>query len=103
MKTFAQLNIKVEQDRIFQVPQITIDEVLNQEIEIIDFEKNITTKFGEGRCIIKLRVKGSEYKLFTDSNRLKNVLEKVNKEDFPFLTTIIIIKLGSGKKTYEFT
>jgi len=105
MKKFSDLGITIQKDQhIFKVPMISIEDILNIEIEILDFEKGVKTQHGADRYILKVRNKGIEGKFFTNSSRIKEAIDKVDKKDLPFLTTIIQEKFGSGsKKTFYLT
>jgi len=105
MKRFSDLEIPHnDKQTIFNVPVVSIQEVVNCEIEVIAFEANVKTKHGDGRYIIKFRQEGVERKFFTNSSYIKEDIEKVDKEDFPFLTTIKIKSFGSGSgKSFQFT
>lgn len=105
MKKFSDLGINVLDDKnIFNVPAISIQDVVNCEIEIIDFETNVKTRHGDGRYILKIKYEGKECKFFTNSSHIKNALDQVEKKDLPFTTTIRQQRFGSGTaKTYYFT
>ena|ERR1035437_2230106 len=102
MKKFADFGIKPQENtRIFQVPKISIEDVLNMEIEVMDYEPSIKTKFGDGRYILKIRHDGTEQKFFTNASPIKDALDKIDKQDFPFLATVRVQKFGSGSgKTF---
>ena len=103
MKRFSELGIKLDDDRkVFNCTQVSISDVINCELEIIDFIPGMTTKHGEGRSLVHFRLDGNEGKFFSNAGSIKNVLEAVPKEDFPFLTTIRCTKCGNGK-IYQFT
>lgn len=104
-RRFAELGIKVDDGRkIFDCPQVSITDILNTEIEVIDYTPGVTTKHGEGRYVVLFAntATGEEGKFFTNAAPLKAALDKVQKEDFPFLTVIKAAKCGDGK-TYRFT
>lgn len=104
-RRFAELGIKVDDGRkMFDCPQVSITDILNTEIEITDYAPGVTTKHGEGRYVVRFAdtATGEEGKFFTNAAPLKNALDKVQKEDFPFLTVIRAAKCGDGK-TYRFT
>ncbi len=103
MKKFTDLGVKMPEQNIFQVPVISVEDVLNMEIEVLDFEKNVKTRHGEGRYIVKIKVEEQEHKFFTNSTHLKQVLDQINKEDLPFLTTIKQQRYNGAKKSYQFT
>ncbi|HEY5508429.1 MAG TPA: hypothetical protein VIK29_07155 [Paludibacter sp.] len=105
MKKFSDLGIKPEeQQNIFPVQQISITDVTNCEIEILDFAPDVKTQFGEGRYVVRIRYENIERKFFTNAKPIKDALDKVNKADFPFTTTIKPQKFGNGNgKTFYFT
>ena len=104
MKNFSDLGVKPLDDKnIFNVPVVSIEDVANVEIEVLDFEANVKTRHGEGRYILKIKFEGIERKFFTNATPIKQALEQINKNDFPFKTTIKVQKYGSNKKTFLFT
>lgn len=104
MKKFSDLGVTASEDKnIFNVPVISIEDVANIEIEVLDFEANVKTGYGEGRYILKVKYEGRECKFFTNADPIKKALEQINKSDFPFITTIKPLKFGGNKKTYQFT
>lgn len=103
MKRFDELGIRQEEDRkMFDCQQVSISEVINCEIEVLDFIPNITTSYGDSRSLVHYRHDGKEGKFFTNSTAIKNALNQIPKAEFPFITTIRCIKCGNGK-IYQFT
>lgn len=105
MKRFADFGINTLDDKnIFPVPLISIQDVINCEIEILDFESDIKTRHGEGRYVVKIRHENTEKKFFTNAAPIKEALEKIPKTNYPFLTTIRQQRFGTGSgKTFYFT
>ena len=105
MNKFADFGINtLENKNIFPVPVISIEEITNCEIEVMDFEAGVNTKHGSDRYVVKVRHEGVERKFFTNATPIKEALTKVSKENFPFLTTIKQQRFGSGSgKTFYFT
>ncbi|MDR2003313.1 MAG: hypothetical protein LBQ74_09810 [Prevotella sp.] len=105
MKKFSDFGIKLSNDsKIFEVPKISITDILNCEIVVIAYQKGITTKHGEDRYIVKIRHNNNDYKFFTNSGNLKQVLDKVPEDGFPFTATIKQQSFGAGSgKTFYFT
>ncbi len=104
-KRFADLGIQLDNDRkIFSCEQVPITDILNTEIEVIDFLPDVKTKHGEGRYLVHFKHTdtGIEGKFFTNAAPLKCALDKVQKEDFPFVTVIKAQKCGNGKM-FQFT
>lgn len=47
-KRFSELGIKQQDDRkIFNCPQVSVTDILNSEIEVIDYLPDVKTKHGE--------------------------------------------------------
>lgn len=104
MKKFADLGIKpLEKGRVFHVPVISITDVLNTEIEVLDFEPGVSTQHGDDRYIVKVRVDGEEQKFFTTAAPIKEALDRVGKENFPFSTIVKKKKLSNNSSTFYFT
>lgn len=105
MKKFADFGLNVLGDKhIFQVPVISIDEIANMEIEVLDYEKGIKTAHGDNRYIVKIKSVGIEFKFFTNAAPIKKALDLIPKEEFPFTTIIKQQRFGSGSgKTFYFT
>ncbi|HBG39929.1 MAG TPA: hypothetical protein DDW85_00780 [Porphyromonadaceae bacterium] len=105
MKKFSDFGINtLENKHVFAVPVVSIEELTNCEIEVLDYESGVKTRHGEGRYIVKVKYEGVERKFFTNAAPIKETLDKVDKKDFPFLTTIKQQRFGSGSgKTFYFT
>ncbi|HMM02012.1 MULTISPECIES: hypothetical protein [unclassified Dysgonomonas] len=105
MKKFSELGVKPIDDKaIFMVPRVSITDILNCNIEVLDYIGGIKTINGDNRYIVKVRCDGKECKFFTDSKRIKSILDQIPKEEFPFTTTIKQQRFDSGSaKTFVFT
>jgi hypothetical protein len=105
MRRFSELGVSVEAgSNIFPVQQVSITDILNSEIEVLDYEAGVRTQHGENRYVVKIKADGKECKFFTNSTPIKEALEKISHEDFPFITVIRAKKLGMGNsKMYYFT
>lgn len=105
MNKFSDFGINTLDDKhIFPVPVISITDVINCEIEVLDFEKGIKTKHGEDRYVVKIKIDNAERKFFTNAAPIKDALDRIDKQQLPFLTTIKQQKFGSGSgKTFYFT
>jgi len=104
MKKFSELGIKADEDKnIFPVEIISITDVVNCEIEVVDFAPDVKTQYGDGRYVVKIKYENTERKFFTNATKIKDILDKVDKKDFPFQTTIKTQKFGNNKKTFYFT
>lgn len=97
MNKFCDLGITTGGDRtIFEVPKISITDIINCPIEVLDYEANVKTSRGDGRYIVKIMHDGNEYKFFTTACQIKEALDKIPKDKFPFSTIIKQQRFGSG-------
>jgi len=105
MKKFSDLGVKPLEDKnIFNVPVVSIQDVINVEIQVLDFEANVKTAHGDGRYILKVKYEDRECKFFTNATPIKQALDQINRSDFPFRTVIKQQRFGTGSgKTFYFT
>lgn len=103
MKKFSELHIVCSDRKIFACPKVSITDLTNKEIEILDYVPNVKTSRGDLSYLIHYKDERGEGKFFTHSASIWEALDKINKEDFPFTTTIKSINCGSGKVFYELT
>ncbi len=87
-----------------------LGEIVNEEIEIHDFERDVRTKHGDKRYLVSYRDKrtGDFNKFFTNSEELKAQLEQAAamEEGFPFETVVrseVFTVDGERKFKYKFT
>lgn len=101
---FSELGMRQDEGRkVFDCPQISVTDVLNEEIEVLDFIPGLTTQHGDGRALIRVRTSdGREGKFFTASKTLCGALEQVRAEMLPFTTVIRCVRCGASKM-YRFT
>lgn len=99
--------------RLFDVPEKKVMDILNVPITIHDFEDNITTKLGPGRCAVLFTFdehpEDGMFKFLTGSLSLKDTLnraraaEKDGNKIFPVENNVIKRKnIGNGKTSYYF-
>lgn len=105
MRKFSDLGVNTLDDKVvFAVPAISITEVINCEIQVLDYEANVKTRHGDNRYIVKIKRDNVESKFFTNATPIKDALNRIEKKDFPFLTTIKQQRFGGGSgKTFYFT
>lgn len=104
-RRFSDLGVKLPDNRkMFNCTPVSITDILNTEIEVIDYLPDVKTKHGEGRCLVHFRYadSGNEGKFFTNATNIKSALEQINEADFPFLTVIKAVKCGNAK-IFQFT
>lgn len=90
MKKFSDLNITPEPNA-FLGDKIKVSKVLNQEITVLDYRiRDSKYENGNGKCLqLALMFKKEQYVLFSGSATLMKMLDKINKEDMPFTTSIV--------------
>jgi hypothetical protein len=105
-KRFSELGISPKNSgKIFNCQQVSICDILNSEIMVLDFQPNVKTAHGDGRYLVHFKTTEAnpiEGKFFTNAETLKGCLDQVPKDCLPFLTVIKAIKCGKGK-IYQFT
>lgn len=109
MKDFSEFGLSyVASDgkKRFDCISYPLGELQNRTIIVEDYERGVKTKEGEGRYVVKFNNEElGEGKFFTNSDELKQMLDKVAEIDggYPFRTTIRRQSFGQGKVKYSFT
>lgn len=109
MKDFSEFGLSyVASDgkKRFDCLSYPLGELQNRSIVVEDYEKDVKTKEGDGRYVVKFRNDElGEGKFFTNSDELKQMLDKIAavRDGFPFRTTIKRQSFGQGKAKYSFT
>lgn len=96
---FSDLGITITRDS-FTDPKISINDVLNIEIKVLGFKKDVNTQNGM-RHLIRIEIENQTRVFFTSASQLIAVLSH-EKVQFPFTTIIKSFKIGD-KRGYEFT
>lgn len=96
MKTFKSFGIKTD-SQSFTGDKKKIEWILN--LKIIVFAYRIAPSKYEGKRLdLQIEIDGVKHVVFTGSEVLIDMIEKVNKEDFPFECTIV-----KSNRHFEFT
>lgn len=110
MKKFSEMGITytpADGKKRFPGKVMRLGAIQNKEIEIHDYQDDMTTSHGDGRYLVSFRDKatGEWAKFFTSSEEMKNILDQVsNIEDgFPFETIIESEVFDGNKVRYKFT
>jgi hypothetical protein len=110
MKKFSELGVSytpLDGKKRFSGEIVRLGAIVNKEIEVHDFERNVKTAHGDERYLISFRDKsnGEFGKFFTNSEEMKSILESLSKMDdaFPFETVIRSEIYAGGKTKYKFT
>ncbi|HFG0564503.1 MULTISPECIES: hypothetical protein [Flavobacteriaceae] len=89
MNNFKNFGIKPELST-FTGDKIKIDRVLNAEITVLDYKiEDSKVKLGTKLLILQIEKSGTKHVIFTGSTILMQMIGKIPKESFPFITTII--------------
>lgn len=90
MNQFKDFGIK-PQSKAFEGDKIKIDRILNKKISVHDFKiEQSKYEKGTGKCLyMQIEVDAQKRVLFTGSASLMDMIQQVDKSNFPFETTII--------------
>lgn len=110
MKKFSEMGVSYTPEdgkKRFPGKVVRLGSLQNKEIEIHDYEKDVTTSQGDGRYLVSFRDKksGEWAKFFTASEEMKQILDKVSdiEDGFPFETVIESEVFDGNKVKYCFT
>lgn len=97
MKNFKDFGIKSESQG-FTGDKIKIMKIINKEITVHAY-KIEDSKYSGGKCLhMQISIGDTKHVVFIGSKRLMEVIERVPKDGFPFITTIT-----KDNERYEFT
>ena len=109
MSKFSELGLRYQPKdgkKRFNCSHMTLGQIANRPIEILEFEKDIKTRFGDSRYVVLFHFVGevTEYKFYTDSEEMKSLLDQMEeRKAFPVETTIKQ-QAGTGAlRIYQFT
>lgn len=108
MKKFSELHIQytpADGKKRFPNKAVQLRQLINVEIEVLDFERDVSTKYGL-RWLVKYRdTRTNEIcKFFTDCDEMKQNLEQASSMgEVPFSTVIAAEYFGDNKVKYKFT
>lgn len=86
---FSDFNIEPELNS-FTGDKLQVDDIINKKIEVIDFIiEDSTKKVGTKRLKIQFKLNEKHHIVFTGSTVLQKQIQKVDKNKFPFFTTIV--------------
>lgn len=85
--------------KYFDVPRIGASVILNDVIDILDWEKDICTSQGSGRWVLLIKFHEKEYRLIINSIRIKNFIEKLEEHRITSFRTVMVDR--SGNKHYD--
>lgn len=109
MIKFSSLNVAyrpADGKKRFQVARHRLASLQNKTIEVHDFETDVTTSQGEGRCVVSFRdrMTGEWGKFFTASEEMIDILRQVREQgQLPFETVIRSQTFDGNKIKYSFT
>ena len=91
---------------------MSLGSITNRPIKLLDYEKDIKTRWGESRYVVLFHFVGdvTEYKFFTDSAEMKDLLNQMKEsgeldpESGKTVETTIVQKQGTGAlRIYSFS
>jgi hypothetical protein len=89
MNQFKDFKIKPEINH-FTGDKIKIDKILNVPILVIDYKiEQSKAKPGTQLLTLQIEKSGTRHVVFTGSVVLRQMIERVDKDKFPFTTTIV--------------
>lgn len=95
--------------KFFDTVRVSISDILNLPITVIDFESGIDTKHGAGRYVVRIKSGGVEKKFMTNSFTLKSMLDQARRQEteegktiFPIETRIVKKNTGGQYPDYTF-
>lgn len=110
MRKFSEMGVTytpADGKKRFQGKTQRLGAIVNNEIEIYDYEKDVKTAHGDGRYLVSFRdIRTGEFgKFFTASEELKQILDSVAEmeDGFPFETIIRSECFEGNKFKYKFT
>lgn len=102
-KRFCDLGIQLDSgSEMYDCEQMSITDIVNTEIEVMEYTPKVTTRYGDNRYVIHFKYtdRNKDAKFFTTAKDIKEALGKAKKDDFPFLTVIKCKRAGNGKRYY---
>lgn len=107
MKSFSELGLTWRpKDGKRRLPgrMVSVRDLANVEITVIDYEDGISTRHGEDKAVVGCELDGEPVKFFTGSEELRDILAQAREAGaFPFTTTLKSVSFGQGKQKYIFT
>jgi len=92
MKSFDQFNIKIT-SQSFVGDKIKMSKILNREIVVHHFkiEDSKCFKGSSSKCLkLQISFKDENHIVFTSSSGLREMIQQIPEDGFPFTTTIIV-------------
>ena len=86
--------------KFFDVPRITASVVLNNEVDVLDWEKDVETSQGKGRWVLLIRFFDKKYRLIINSMRIKKFISMLEENKVTAFHSMLIDR--TGNKHYDF-
>lgn len=87
MKQFKDLNIEIKREH-FVGEKLKIGKVLNKKIKVLAYKVE-NSKYTDMCLHLQIEINNTKHVVFTGSKTLKEQIQQVTSESFPFETTII--------------
>jgi len=88
--------------KFFDAPRINASVVLNNKIDVIDWEKDITTSQGDGRWVLLISFYGKEYRLIINSMRIKKFIIMLEEKEITSFSSMMIDRAGNRHYDFDF-
>lgn len=108
MKKFSELHISytpADGKKRFPNKAVQLRQLVNVEIEVLDFERDVNTRYGLRWLVMFRDTRTNEInKFFTDCDEMKQNLEQASgMGEIPFATVVAAEYFGDNKVKYKFT
>lgn len=108
MKNFSELHVSyvpADGKKRFPNKATQLRSLVNVKIEVLDFERDIETKYGKRWLVMFRDTRTNEIsKFFTDCDEMKQALDTLEgMKEIPFATVIGVEFFGDNKVKYKFT
>lgn len=98
MNNFKDFGIKPETTNLTG-DKIKMERILNRQIKVLDYRLKPSKYVGKGLCLyLQFELNQIKHVVFTGSAMLIEMIEKIDKKKFPFMTTIV-----KEDERFEFT
>ena len=89
--------------KFFDMEKVNLEEIVKDDITILDYESDVKTQYGGGRCVVKIIHQGSEKKFITNSFTIKAMLQQAREQKlFPIQTRVLKKPIEKGRYDFYF-
>lgn len=89
--------------KFFDMEKVNLEEIVKDDITVIDYESDVKTQYGGGRCVVKIIHQGCEKKFITNSFTIKAMLHQAREMNlFPIDTRVLKKPIEKGRYDFYF-